>query len=107
MCNITIIIPIYNAEKYLKELLESIVHQTMDFRTIQVIMVDDHSKDNSTKIMDEYANKYDNFISIKLENLDIKIGSNYKIEFSLKPSNVDEFITTRLNQEGNIIMAVY
>ncbi len=67
MCNITIIIPIYNAEKYLKELLESIVHQTMDFRTIQVIMVDDHSKDNSTKIMDEYANKYDNFISIKLE----------------------------------------
>ena len=47
------------------------------------------------------------FISIKLENLDIKIGSNYKIEFSLKPSNLDEFITTRLNQEGNIIMAVY
>ena len=67
MYNITIIIPVYNAEKYLKELLESIVYQTMDFKTIQVIMVDDHSKDNSTKIMDEYANKYDNFVSIKLE----------------------------------------
>lgn len=67
MYNITIIIPIYNAEKYLRELLESIVHQTMDFRTIQVIMVDDYSKDNSTKIMDEYEEKYDNIIGIKLE----------------------------------------
>ena len=66
MYNITIIIPIYNAEKYLKDLLESIVHQTMDFRTIQVIMVDDFSKDGSTKIMDEYTQKYDNFVSIKL-----------------------------------------
>lgn len=66
MYKITIIIPIYNAEKYLRDLLESILHQTMDYKEIQVIMVDDFSKDNSREIMDEYANRYDNFISIKL-----------------------------------------
>lgn len=66
MYNISIIIPIYNAEKYLRDLLESIVHQTMDFSKIQIIMVDDFSKDNSRKIMDEYESKYNNFISVKL-----------------------------------------
>lgn len=66
MYKITIIIPIYNSEKYLRKLLESIIKQTMDFRQIEVIMVDDFSIDNSREIMDEYSNKYDNFISIKL-----------------------------------------
>lgn len=66
MYKITIIVPIYNAEKHLRDLLESIIHQTMDFRTIQVIMVDDLSTDNSREIMNEYSAKYDNFVSIKL-----------------------------------------
>ena len=42
MYKITITIPIYNAEKYLKNLLESILTQTLDYNEIQVIMVDDH-----------------------------------------------------------------
>lgn len=67
MYKISIIIPIYNAEKYLRDLLNSIINQTMDFNQIQVIMVDDCSKDKSTEIMDEYANKYENFIAVKLE----------------------------------------
>lgn len=67
MYKITITIPIYNAEKYLKDLLESIIHQTMDYREIEVIMVDDVSTDHSRQIMEEYANKYENFISVTLE----------------------------------------
>ncbi len=67
MYKITIIIPVYNVDKYLKQLLESIVNQTMPLKDIQVIMVDDLSKDNSTKIMDEFSEKYDNFISVKLD----------------------------------------
>jgi len=66
MYKISFIIPVYNSEKYLRELLNSIISQTMNFREIQVIMVDDFSTDGSTKIMDEYAKKFDNFISIKL-----------------------------------------
>ena len=67
MFKITLIIPVYNAGKYLKDLLESIIKQSIDFRNIEVIMVDDVSTDNSRDIMDEYANKYDNFISVKLK----------------------------------------
>ncbi|MBR6033721.1 MAG: glycosyltransferase [Clostridia bacterium] len=64
---VTLTIPVYNAGKYLRDLLESILKQTMDYREIEVIMVDDLSTDNSREIMDEYANKYSNFISVKLQ----------------------------------------
>ena len=66
MYKITLIIPVYNAGKYLRDLLESIIHQTMSFQEIEVIMVDDLSTDNSREIMDEYTAKYNNFISVKL-----------------------------------------
>ena len=66
MYKISLIIPIYNAEQYLRELLESIIHQTLGFENIQVIMVDDCSIDNSKKIMEEYTEKYENMESIFL-----------------------------------------
>ena len=66
MYKISIIIPIYNMEKTLKNTLNSIINQTMDFNNIEVIMVNDCSTDNSKQIMDEYSQKYDNFKSINL-----------------------------------------
>ena len=64
MYKISIIIPIYNAEKYLRDLLNSITNQTMNLQDIQVIMVDDLSTDNSVEIMREYADQYDNFMAM-------------------------------------------
>ena len=49
---ISVIIPIYNVEKYIRECIESILNQT--FRNIEVIAVNDGSKDNSIKIVEEY-----------------------------------------------------
>lgn len=66
MYKISIIIPIYNSEKYLRHLLETIVNQTMNLKDIQVVMVDDLSKDSSREIMKEYSDKYNNFVSIFL-----------------------------------------
>lgn len=66
MYKITIIVPVFNAEEYLRDALESIVHQTMKLEDIQVIMIDDVSTDSSRQIMDEYTEKYNNFVSIKL-----------------------------------------
>ncbi len=82
MYKITLTIPIYNSGKYLRDLLESIIKQTFDFRNIQVIMVDDFSLDNSRDIMDEYSNKYDNFISIKLT-------SNHKIAGTARNAGIE------------------
>lgn len=64
---ISIILPIFNVEKYLKAALDSIINQTIGFENLEVIMVDDCSTDESGKIIDEYANKYENFIAIHLD----------------------------------------
>jgi glycosyltransferase involved in cell wall biosynthesis len=63
---ISVIIPVYNVENYIKNALNSIVRQTIGLEHLEVIMVDDCSTDKSGKIMDEYANKYINFTAIHL-----------------------------------------
>lgn len=56
MDKITVIVPIYNVEKYLRKCLDSIINQT--YSNIQLILVDDGSTDGSEKICDEYVTKY-------------------------------------------------
>lgn len=65
---ISIIIPIFNVEKYLYAALDSIVAQTFDLNNLEVLMIDDCSTDNSGTIIDEYSEKYENFIAIHLDN---------------------------------------
>ena len=59
---ISLIIPIYNAEDFLDNTINSIINQSIGFENIELILVDDNSKDNSRKIIEEYANKYDNIV---------------------------------------------
>ena len=61
MANITIIIPVYNVEKYVKRSIESAMNQTQ--KDIDIILVDDGSTDSSGKICDDYA-KTDSRISV-------------------------------------------
>ena len=46
---VSIIVPVYNAEKYIKKCIESIINQT--YKKIEVVIVDDGSKDNSVGIL--------------------------------------------------------
>lgn len=58
---ISIIVPVYNVEKYLERCIESIVNQT--YKDIEIILVDDGSPDNCSVICDRYAEK-DNRIKV-------------------------------------------
>ena len=57
MNNITVsvIIPVYNTEKYLEECLKSVINQTL--KVIEIICIDDGSTDNSPDILKEYSEK--------------------------------------------------
>ena len=61
MNKVTIIVPVYNVEKYIKDSIESAIKQT--YKSIEILLIDDESKDSSGKICDEYALK-DNRIRV-------------------------------------------
>ena len=63
---VSVIIPIYNVELYLRECLDSVVNQTL--KDIEIICVDDGSPDHSAEIAAEYVEKYDNVKLIHKEN---------------------------------------
>ena len=56
---VSILIPCYNAEKYLDDCLNAILNQSYD--NIELIIVNDGSTDNSEKIIDSYYKKFNNF----------------------------------------------
>ena len=59
---VTIIIPVYNGEKYLEKCLNSIDNQ--DYKQIEIIAVNDESKDNSLNILKAYQKNHNNLIII-------------------------------------------
>lgn len=63
---ISVIVPVYNTEKFLNKCVDSIVNQT--FRDFELILVDDGSKDSSPEICDRYAAEYDFIRVIHKEN---------------------------------------
>lgn len=63
---VSVIVPIYNVEAYLRECLDSAVNQTL--KNIEIICVDDGSPDNSVDIVMEFAEKYDTIKLIRKEN---------------------------------------
>lgn len=71
---ISIIIPVYNVEKYLRECLDSILNQTL--KEFEVILVDDGSPDNSGIICDEYANRDSRFKVIHKKNAGVSAARN-------------------------------
>ena len=63
---VSVIVPIYNTEKYLKQCIDSILNQT--YKNIEIILVDDGSTDNSCSICDYFWHRYENIICIHEKN---------------------------------------
>lgn len=76
--NLSIIVPIYNVEKYLDKCIQSLINQKLDF-TYEIILVNDGSTDNSEKIIKKYLNK-SNIIYINKKNGGLSDARNIGIE---------------------------
>ena len=63
---ISVVIPVYNAQDDIKSAIESIINQTIGFRNIELILVDDASTDNSKQIIKDYQKDYDNIKLVEL-----------------------------------------
>ena len=80
MYKVSVIIPIYNVEKYLRECLDSAVGQTL--KDIEVICIDDGSPDASAQIVAEYMERYDNIKLIRQENRGLSCARNAGLDIA-------------------------
>ena len=81
MTKVSVIVPVYNVERYLEKCLDSLVNQTL--KDIEIIVVNDGTKDNSQEIIDKYVKKYPKKVKgfIK-ENGGQSSARNYGLEYA-------------------------
>lgn len=76
---VSIIVPVYNVEKYLTQCMESLVNQTL--KDIEIIVVNDGSPDNSIKILEKYEKKYPDKVKVfTTENRGVSHARNYGLD---------------------------
>lgn len=78
VCKISVIVPCYNQEKYIKECLDSLVSQT--FKDYEVIVIDDGSTDDSAEIVNEYVKHNKNIRLIRQANQGVVVARNNAIK---------------------------
>ena len=78
---VSIVLPVYNAQEYLKRCLDSIFEQ--NYNNFELIAIDDGSRDNSWEILTDYQNKFsDKMKTIKQENMGVSKTRNKGIDLA-------------------------
>lgn len=80
MPQISIIVPVYNVEKYLERCIDSLINQT--FKDIEIILIDDGSTDKSPQICDEYAGKDTRIRVVHRKNQGPSATRNYALKLA-------------------------
>lgn len=102
----SIVMSIYNTEKYLVEAIESVINQSFDFKNTQIVLVDDGSTDKSTDICLYYKKKYPNNIYyFHQENAGQSIGRNNGIEIA--SGKYINFLDSDDKLDSNALQDVY
>ena len=101
-CLLSIIVPVYNVEKYIRSCIESIFRQNLDENVFEVIIVNDGTQDNSMEIIQDIIASHSNIIVINQENLSLSVARNNGIakasgEYILMPDSDDLLIEDSLS----------
>ena len=118
MVKVSIGVPVYNVEEYLRQCLNSIMEQT--FTDFEVIMVDDGSTDNSFSICQEYVAKDNRFKLIHQENKGLAGARNTCLKYmhgefitwidsddKIKPDYLEKLLQVQVETNAQIINCVY
>jgi hypothetical protein len=115
MIKVSVIIPVYNGEKYIKNCLDSVVNQTL--KDIQIIIINDGSKDNTKSIIEDYYNKYPDIIKIvnkenegqgKARNIGIGLAQGEFITFVDADDTIESNMLEKLyNEEADVVLCDY
>ncbi len=80
---LSIVVPVYNVEQYVRKCILSIINQDDDlFKDIELIIVNDGSKDKSVEQIQDLVDKYDNITLINQENLSLSVARNNGMELA-------------------------
>lgn len=77
---VSVIVPVYNVEQYLEKCLLSLVNQSL--KDMEIIIVNDGSKDRSQEIIDRYVERYNNIVSLEKENGGLSDARNYGVQYA-------------------------
>jgi glycosyltransferase involved in cell wall biosynthesis len=77
---ISIIVPVYNVEKYLTRCVNSLINQT--YEEVEIILINDGSPDQCPKICDEFANNYENINVVHQKNAGLSAARNSGIDIA-------------------------
>ena len=115
---VSIVVPIYNVEKYLDRCLQSILSQT--YKNLEVILVDDGSPDNCPQICDAYAAKDARVKVIHKENAGLGMARNTGIEYAtgkficffdsddyIEPDTIESCVTTAVATSADLVIFGY
>ena len=116
---ISVIIPVYNVEKYLARCLNSIIKNT--YKNIEIILVNDGSKDKSQEIIDKYKNKYGNIIKAREQenkgpaearNVGIEMASGEYLMFIdsddfIKEDYIENYVKTLKEADYDLVAGGY
>lgn len=101
-CLLSIVVPVYNVEKYIRSCMESIFRQNLDENVFEVIIVNDGTEDRSMEVIQDIINEHSNITVINQENLSLSVARNNGIakakgEYILMPDSDDLLIDDSLS----------
>ena len=115
---VSIIVPIYNGEVYIKRCIDSLINQTL--RNIEIILIDDGSTDTTPEIVDEYSNKGDKIKVFHKSNGGVSEARNFGVKNAngiyilfvdaddwCEPDMAEKMYTTAMNNLSDLVCVGY
>lgn len=118
MEKVSVLIPVYNVEKYVGHCIDSVLHQT--YPDIEIVLINDGSSDRSLQICEQYAKNYSNVFVYSYKNAGISTTRNRALDHVhgryvmfvdsddyIHPEMIEQMVSTMHEQSSDIVLCGY